>query len=426
MNAPAKRGRWELCDGAIEITADNLTRATIWQFGQHPNVKPEHGLHWSQRLRNLVSERLRLGGAKVSTIQKELISQYNFPTQTSRPTNAPDHIPLQLPEFRRPTAKQLRSMFPAVRRRKRLHKDPFEAVHLLQERNPDKIYNSYTAHDHAKLDSESEFTCVITDKHALKRLILHGTWDGIGCDTSWHNKNENRAVATFLTVVDGNDHLTPGSALLSANIRMETLAQYLTETKEKVIERVHQIVENDIAHTLQEDHKEIVRLAKVILKDGWNIPKWMIDKCRAELKAIKKEWPVFQEQFLAAAKKTIMEQCVDEDTDESSADGLDLAGESGSDTPTSIPMRATCIGKGTNSSEHAVKLLQWDFVKNYFPQNWFTEEWLECITDIGLPPGQTQDGTWNTNNPSESVFQVFDSVFLDNRCKKRWVKVASH
>lgn len=41
-------------------------------------------------------------------------------------------------------------------------------------------------------------------------MIIHGSRDGMGCDTSWRNKNENRAAVTFLTAVDQNGHLTPG------------------------------------------------------------------------------------------------------------------------------------------------------------------------------------------------------------------------
>lgn len=44
--------------------------AHIWQYGRHNEAKPAQGLQWSRRLRHFVAARLRLGGAKVSTIQK--------------------------------------------------------------------------------------------------------------------------------------------------------------------------------------------------------------------------------------------------------------------------------------------------------------------------------------------------------------------
>lgn len=43
------------------------------------------------------------------------------------------------------------------------------------------------------------------------------------------------------------------------------------------------------------------------------------------------------------------------------------------------------------------------------------------FTDIGMPAGQTRDGTWNVNNWTERAFLVFDTIFLDNRRNKRCV-----
>ncbi|KAG8922235.1 hypothetical protein FRC02_012060 [Tulasnella sp. 418] len=60
----------------------------------------------------------------------------------------------------------------------------------------------------------------------------------------------------------------------------------------------------------------------------------------------------------------------------------------------------------------------------YFVVNWFTDEWADMYTDMGLPPDQTRDGTWNTNNISESSFRQFDNVFLDNRNNKRIDRLA--
>ncbi|KAF8576755.1 hypothetical protein K439DRAFT_1622608 [Ramaria rubella] len=207
MAAPAKWGRWDLCEGGIEITAEDLTTATIWQFSKHLYVKPEQGLHWSCRLCNLVSEWLHLGGAKVSTVQKELIAQYNFLTQTSRPTNAPTHIPTQFPEFQRPTVKQLRS---------RIH-------------------------------------------------------DGIGCDTNWQNKNENRAAVMFLTVVDGNGHLAPGSAICKYQERdAHRISQGHHGASDNQSPRDCEKSKRYFTHRAPGDREEILWLADIILKDGWN------------------------------------------------------------------------------------------------------------------------------------------------------------
>ncbi|KAK6988953.1 hypothetical protein R3P38DRAFT_3373654 [Favolaschia claudopus] len=47
------------------------------------------------------------------------------------------------------------------------------------------------------------------------------------------------------------------------------------------------------------------------------------------------------------------------------------------------------------------------------------------FTDIGMPPGQSRDGTWNTNNWAETAFKQFNTVFLDNKHNKRIDQLAS-
>ena len=50
----------------------------------------------------------------------------------------------------------------------------------------------------------------MADAFTLENMILHGSRDGMGADSSWRNKNENRAAVTFLITVDSNEHLVPG------------------------------------------------------------------------------------------------------------------------------------------------------------------------------------------------------------------------
>jgi hypothetical protein len=75
-------------------------------------------------------------------------------------------------------------------------------------------------------------------------------------------------------------------------------------------------------------------------------------------------------------------------------------------------------------------------IKAYFNDNWWSS-WLgmtihsifkanlqlrpvaDSTTDIGLPKDQTRDSGWNTNNPIESAFRVFDLVFLNLLQNKR-------
>ncbi|KAF8508400.1 hypothetical protein JB92DRAFT_3194679 [Gautieria morchelliformis] len=138
-----RKNRWKQCPGQVrlmlEAYADDLTRVTVWQSGTHEDANPKN-LLWSRHLHNLVSERLRLVGVKATTVMRELVNQYRNPLPTSRPTNAPTDITDNFPAFRRPTAKQIRQLLPAVIRRVRLDQDPFTAVVILKNRNPHKIY----------------------------------------------------------------------------------------------------------------------------------------------------------------------------------------------------------------------------------------------------------------------------------------------
>lgn len=76
-------------------------------------------------------------------------------------------------------------------------------------------------------------------------------------------------------------------------------------------------------------------------------------------------------------------------------------------------------------------------ILEYFDDYWFCSRWrgqylvliagsllrdfvpLDLATDAGLPPGQTKDGSWNTNNWVEASFRTFKFVFLEQRRNKR-------
>ncbi|KAF8584271.1 hypothetical protein K439DRAFT_1616877 [Ramaria rubella] len=390
----------------------------------------------------------------------------------TRPTNEPLQRPYEFPIFRRPTRKQILQMLPAITRWGRLDQDPFTALMILHERNPEKVYN-YTPHDSTKPDSESQFTCALADDFTVENMILHGTLD-----------------VTFLIAVDKNEHFVPGSALLSASVKTKTLSTYLTETKKKVNQRVHAIVNDPacIVHTDMKARAEILKICLEILKHGWKVPKWMIDKCLAELKAIKKDckefpdaymrlcqfhvvqailrwdtdngtavkkprlpfyikyklivlfrvlqrcrtmddWPATKARFLQDACGVVMSQRsseADSDSGKSGGEGDEEFDEHGNP------------GVISGSNEHQGKLAQsvsgkqvqgpktkellareCQQVYDYFCTNWFTDTWISTYTDIGLPRGQTRDGTWNVNNWEERSFLIFDTVFLDNRRNKR-------
>lgn len=151
-----------------------------------------------------------------------------------------------------------------------------------------------------------------------------------------------------------------------------------------------------------------------------------------------KTWPQYEATFFEGVKNTLLSQneAASDSEDGSKSDRTSLVSNMSS-TDLSDPEAPACIRKtGSDTIYHT----QWEFVRKYFKTEWFTSRWLgmsskclpsavvghhrstyltEHVTDIGLPPGQTRDGTWNTNNWTEIAFQVFDKVFLENRYNKR-------
>jgi hypothetical protein len=145
------------------------------------------------------------------------------------------------------------------------------------------------------------------------------------------------------------------------------------------------------------------------------------------------EWPATKECFLHAAHDLIVSQgdtiSSDEDTDHSSTDGEE--GSTSQNVP--LPKHRLPVPRLPQATIEA----QWMFIKTYFCEHWFTDEWirkymisylringchvwqLACFTDIGMPVGQTRDGTWNVNNWTERSFLLFDTIFLDNWRNKR-------
>ncbi len=132
------------------------------------------------------------------------------------------------PPHRIPKGKQISNMLKMVRQRERLDRNPLFAVHMLARRDTHRLYwyvfrgcceqeqplilseNSYTPHDLDLPDALSQFTVALTDDFSMDSLILHGADRGWALDSSWRNKNENRAAVTLLIAVDEQYHAVPG------------------------------------------------------------------------------------------------------------------------------------------------------------------------------------------------------------------------
>ncbi|KIJ39354.1 hypothetical protein M422DRAFT_257973 [Sphaerobolus stellatus SS14] len=101
---------------------------------------------------------------------------------------------------------------------------------------------------------------------------------------------------TLLTVVTEGGRMTPGAALLSANVKKKTIKKWLKETKKKLMEHAKQIVKNlkSVKHKDPTIRAQIIKAVKQMVETGqWTVAKWMIDKCWPFLQVIKEIDPEF-------------------------------------------------------------------------------------------------------------------------------------
>ncbi|KAJ7476402.1 hypothetical protein B0H11DRAFT_2427045 [Mycena galericulata] len=228
--SPDEPDRWNKCSGGVrlycEITADDLTHVKIWQVGEHEDAPASFPFAFSRHLRLVIMEWLR---------RYDLVNRFERRDTSGKSEPLPSH--------RIPTSKQIRQMIPAERHRMRLDRNPFRATHLMVDRNPDKMYY-YTPHDFSKPDNESKFSVAITDAFSLDSTILNtaGRDGALFMDSTHRLHNENRAATTVLCTANSNKHMMPGAYLLSANIKADTIKQWLLDTIAKIEARAREIV----------------------------------------------------------------------------------------------------------------------------------------------------------------------------------------
>ncbi|KIJ55981.1 hypothetical protein M422DRAFT_239158 [Sphaerobolus stellatus SS14] len=494
-----KKSRWNCPNQVyivVEVCADDLSLAHIWQRGSHEDAVNLEVLNWSRVLRNEVQEAMRLCGARPMQIMKDLVTRFDFPTQQLMDRlNLPViKITTPFPDWRRPTPQKIRNLLPASMRRLRLHVDPFQGVKILVTKNPEDIYEP---HDFSKLDNVSKFTVAVSTEYALEDLLVHGADDGIGADSSWRNKNENRAAMTLLTVVTEGGRMTPGAALLSANVKKKTIKEWLKETKKKLMERAKQIVKDpkSVKHKVPTIRAQIIKAAKRMVETGqWTVAKWMIDKCWPFLQAIKEidpefliiicqfhivtalitftgdngrvvggppipyglkyhvvylfrefqrvrtpeEVPAYKARFYARLEHACMTgEVVDAPMSEDEFEewmGISkrrgeedymalvpvkgvIIDDEGGEEVMSVSSASTEAGNQAPSAVVGRDRFQW--LKKFMDKNWFADQWLPHVTDISLPPGITRNGSYNTNNWTESAWLTFDKTILNMRANKR-------
>ncbi|THU88277.1 hypothetical protein K435DRAFT_680156, partial [Dendrothele bispora CBS 962.96] len=279
-----------------------------------------------------------------------------------------------------------------------------------------------------------QFRIGIKCPYAIQVLLLYGAECGIGLDSSYRHKNENRAPVTFMVTTDENERMVPGPVFVSGDVKTETLIIFLAKVKELVESMAEDIV-NDTAmidEALRLHQEELIANADAVLNSGEWVPLFfMIDKCRAEYHAILHVWPgacirlcqfhVIQsilrwedekgdpearrpslkqpKQHMLLYAFRDLQRAYDEDTCEEEK-GLFLR-----------RIREKIVPNGKNKDAEV------DTITIYFERNWFDPFWRDLWTDIGLPAGHNRDRI-STNNFTERAFKTFDQIFLDNRANK--------
>ncbi|KAF9472489.1 hypothetical protein BDN70DRAFT_770254, partial [Pholiota conissans] len=280
----------------------------------------------------------------------------------------------------------------------------------------------------------SNFATGIQHPFAIQSLILWSGQNGVGFDSSYRHKNENRAPVTFITTIDDNAHMIPGPVFVSGDATAETLTTFLVEVKQLVEKMADQLVNKSIQVdiSLEKFKKRLLQEAGKIIKSksGWFPQFFMIDKSRAERLAIQNVFPTslirlcqfhvmqailrwdkevgnsFEPQVrprLSLERKHLLLRAVRHLQRCRFEDKWDKAAEEFVES-----VRRICIGSATSA----------ETIIRYFEANWFIPEWKALWTDIGLPAGILWEKMLSTNNWTERAFKTFDQIFLASRANK--------
>ncbi|KAJ7270794.1 hypothetical protein C8J57DRAFT_292398 [Mycena rebaudengoi] len=196
-----------------EVYSDDLSTVHFFQQHTHPEAYKEY-LDLSQYLRHCIAEMASLFNLSASSIKRRLLKLME------------DH---KTPDYRRPTASQVNNIVNNQRRQEKIVTDPLLSIGLFAELNPDKVFH-YTEPDYAH-DPPRNFATGIHNPFGTQVMILHGSKNGIGHDSTYRHMNENRAPLTIMITVDELGRMVPGFAYLSGDLTTETQITFLQETK---------------------------------------------------------------------------------------------------------------------------------------------------------------------------------------------------
>ncbi|KAJ3505246.1 hypothetical protein NLJ89_g7517 [Agrocybe chaxingu] len=255
----------------VEVMTNDLSNAMVWQQFVHHKAHHRH-LEMSHFVQQNILELASLANMTASQIKLRLLA---FCDQH------------QIPRYCWPTPSQVNNIVQNVCRKERLLNDPLLAIGLFAEKNPDKIFY-YSPPDYTT-DPPTNFATGIQHPFAIQSLILWSHANGVGFDSSYCHKNENRAPVTFLTTIDDNSHMIPGPVFVSGNATAQTLALFLCKVKDLVEDMACSLTNETVVDIGLKKHKDqLLHEAKKIVKSkfGWCPLFFMIDKCRAAQSAI--------------------------------------------------------------------------------------------------------------------------------------------
>ncbi|KAF5343861.1 hypothetical protein D9758_015888 [Tetrapyrgos nigripes] len=172
-----------------EVYAKDIMTASIYQLGTHNEAAK---LAPSLYLRQIILMDASIADMTAGRIQRQLIHDFDR---------------FDVPLYRRPDNKQILNMVSNVRRRERLISNPLLAIGIFAKHNPDKVFSYVYSSNEAFI----KFQVGIKNDYCVQNMVLYARANGLGLDSSYRNKNEDRAPVTFLVTLDKNKRMLPGT-----------------------------------------------------------------------------------------------------------------------------------------------------------------------------------------------------------------------
>ncbi|ORX40924.1 hypothetical protein BD324DRAFT_647829 [Kockovaella imperatae] len=408
-------------DSLVEMTVGQILQkeCTVWTAADvdHPNPVTPTVLSVSPMIRHQLHNIASTFAITASTMQIWL--------QMWESTDPHARYVVENLPHRRATRRTIQQALKTAQDRLHLDKDPLVAIQIMAESSPSSFlqcrYPDLRGDDPtaSEIEKSDRFECVVAPPHALDMAILHSLEGGLGLDSSFRHKNDDRCPLTLLVVVNEAHHMEPVAAMVS-NYHDHEAYRWLLHGFRKAIEaRAKLLLKGKVTTTIPDEEgprATLLRNCRIIVEDGDD----------AERKAIRQEWPfvairMCQFHFIQAVRGRLQRIF-----------GRRERGGWISEQILDAIRRAQRCDYRTKWPEYYEALKQevlqlcghdleaWNHLHQYFHREWFSERWLMSVIDMGLPPFiDNRDGPWSTNNFVEAAFRVFDKVFLACRINRR-------